>query len=187
MKEVLIVSGHPNLDEESFSNRIILECLTNFLPKADIVRLDRAHTHYEFDISLEQERLKKADVIVFQFPMFWYGLPALMKKYIDDVFAHGFAYGSTGTYLKDKTLLVSFTTGGAESDYRYDGEQRYPIEDFLPFLKNLAWYCDMQWGGIVYSGGLMYLPNQDESIRQEMARKAEDHARELADKVMHVN
>lgn len=187
MKEVLIVSGHPSLDEESFSNRIILECLTHLLPEADILRLDRAHHHYEFDISLEQERLKKADVIVFQFPMFWYGLPALMKKYIDDVFAHGFAYGSTGTYLKDKMLLVSFTTGGSESDYRYDGEQHYPIEDFLPFLKNLALYCGMRWGGMVYSGGLIYLPGQDESIRQEMTKKVEDHAQALADKVMLLN
>ncbi|ATO32328.1 Glutathione-regulated potassium-efflux system ancillary protein KefF [Dickeya dianthicola] len=187
MKEVLIVSGHPNMDEESFSNRIILECLTHLLPEANTLRLDRAHHHYEFDIGLEQERLKKADIIVFQFPMFWYGLPALMKKYIDDVFAHGFAYGSTGTYLKDKTLLVSFTTGGAEADYRYDGEQRYPVEDFLPFLKNLAWYCGMHWGGMVYSGGLMFLPGQDESIIQEMKRKAEDHARTLADNVMRLN
>ena len=187
MKEVLIVSGHPNLDEESFSNRIILECLNDLLPDAEVLRLDRAHHHYQFDISLEQERLKKADVIVFQFPMFWYGMPALMKKYIDDVFTHGFAYGSTGTYLKDKTLLVSFTTGAAESDYSYDGEQRYPVEDFLPFLKNLAWYCSMHWGGIVYSGGLMFIPGQDESIRQGMNRKIEDHARALVDKVILLN
>ncbi|MFW0756377.1 NAD(P)H-dependent oxidoreductase [Pseudomonas sp. H11T01] len=187
MKEVLIVSGHPHLDEESFSNRIILERLTGLLPKADILRLDRAHNHYEFDIKQEQERLKKADVIVFQFPMFWYGLPALMKKYIDDVFEHGFAYGSTGTCLKDKTLLVSFTTGGAESDYQYDGEQRYPIEEFLPFLKNFAWYCGMRWGGMVYTGGLIYLPNQDEIVRQELKTKAEEHACVLADKVIQVN
>jgi len=187
MKKVLIISGHPHLDEESFSNRIIMDRMARLLPEAEIRRLDRAHHHYEFDIRSEQERLTKADVIVFQFPMFWYGVPALMKKYLDDVFAHGFAYGSTGTALKNKTLLISFTTGGAESDYRYDAEQRYPVEDFLPFLKNLAWYCGMNWGGLVYTGGLMFLPGQSDSVRQELIKNAEDHARTLADTLLRLN
>ncbi|GAA78249.1 NAD(P)H-dependent oxidoreductase [Pseudoalteromonas sp. BSi20495] len=179
MSNILIVSGHPDLDTESFSNKYIMQQLGNRLPQGSIHYLHQAHKNYEFDIAAEQERLKKVDVIVLQFPMYWYGLPALMKKWLDDVFAHGFAYGSTGSHLQGKKLILSFTSGGPEEDYRYDGEQGYPVNDFLPPFKSLAMYCEMTWGGYVYSGGLLYLPNLSETTKSEMQEVVENHIKRL--------
>lgn len=179
MSKILIVSGHPDLDNQSFSNQHILQQLGERLPQAEIHYLHQAHRHYEFDVAAEQQRLKQADVIVLQFPMFWYGVPALMKKWLDDVFVHGFAYSSSGSHLQGKTLLLSFTSGAAAEDYRYDGEQHYPIEDFLPPFKNLATYCDMTWGGYVYSGGLFYLPDLDSKAQAQMQQTTENHIEQL--------
>ena len=48
----------------------------------------------KIDVKAEQEKLLKADTIIFQFPMFWFKSPYLLSKWTEDVFAHGFAYGS---------------------------------------------------------------------------------------------
>ncbi|PIC79981.1 NAD(P)H dehydrogenase [Sporosarcina sp. P18a] len=46
------------------------------------------------DIKIEQEFIAEADVITFIYPIWWTGLPAILKGYVDRVFAYGFAYSS---------------------------------------------------------------------------------------------
>ncbi len=103
MKNVLIVSGHPELNT-SIANQTILSEVAQALPEAEIRRLDTLYPNYQFDVEAEQSAILKADVIVFQFPFSWYSVPGLMKLWIDKVFVHGFAHGSTakigGTKLK---------------------------------------------------------------------------------------
>jgi NAD(P)H dehydrogenase (quinone) len=63
---------------------------------------------------LEQHRLlSQADLIIFQFPLWWYSMPAPLKGYIDRVFSMGWAYGG-GKALAGKKILVSTTTGAPE-------------------------------------------------------------------------
>src|SRR5690625_52182 len=45
------------------------------------------------DIAAEQDKLVWADAVVFQFPMWWFGMPAILKGWVDRVFVKGFAYG----------------------------------------------------------------------------------------------
>jgi NAD(P)H dehydrogenase (quinone) len=45
------------------------------------------------DILAEQEKLAWADAVVVQFPLWWYGLPAILKGWFDRVFVKGFGYG----------------------------------------------------------------------------------------------
>lgn len=78
------------------------------------------------DIAVEQEKLKWADAVVFQFPIWWFGFPAILKGWVDRVFAFKFAYGyknAGNTYrygdgaLAGKRGLLSVTVGGPEVDY----------------------------------------------------------------------
>ena len=71
MKNILVISGHTNL-EASVANKKILEVLAERLPDAEIVKLDRLYPDFRIDVAAEQARLLKADVIVLQFPVFWY-------------------------------------------------------------------------------------------------------------------
>ncbi|MEH8026365.1 NAD(P)H-dependent oxidoreductase [Gallibacterium anatis] len=64
-------------------------------------------------MAAEQNRLMQADTIVLQFPFYWYSYPALLKKWVDEVFVYSFAHGSTGDKVKGKKLVMSFTTGAA--------------------------------------------------------------------------
>ena len=152
MKKILIVSGHPDLND-SFANKTLLEETRNLLPEAEFVYLDKLYPDFRIDVQAEQERLLRADIIVLQYPLFWYSAPSLLHRWMEQTFTHGFSHGRTGDKLHGKQLVLSFTSGEPEEMYRYDGPQHYPIDDFLPAYKQIANLCGMEWCGYVYSGG----------------------------------
>lgn len=143
MKNVLIVSGHPELNT-SIANQTILSEVAQALPEAEIHRLDTLYPNYQFDIEAEQSAILKADVIVFQFPFSWYSVPGLMKLWIDKVFVHGFAHGSTAK-IGGKKLIISFTTGAPEAVYKKDGFFKQTVEDYLPQFETFATLCGLDY------------------------------------------
>ena len=70
MKNILIISGHPDL-QHSLANAEILAEVEKSLPQAEIRKLDALYPNRQFDITAEQDALLKADVIVLQFPFSW--------------------------------------------------------------------------------------------------------------------
>lgn len=71
------------------------------------------------DVRFEQERVSLADSIVFVYPVYWWGTPALLKGWIERVFTNGWAYGSTAdgrraTALRGKRIhLVGIGASGS--------------------------------------------------------------------------
>ncbi|XP_061450204.1 NAD(P)H dehydrogenase [quinone] 1 [Rhineura floridana] len=77
------------------------------------------------DIVAEQKKLEAADLVIFQFPLQWFGVPAILKGWYERVLVGEFAYSYSamyeqGPFQKKKTLL-SFTTGGMGSMYTPEG------------------------------------------------------------------
>lgn len=68
MKNILVVSGHPN-PSASLANKTILESLRTAFPQAQFRELASLVKDGHFDPVPEQEALLKADVIVLQFPV----------------------------------------------------------------------------------------------------------------------
>ncbi|CAI0720834.1 NAD(P)H-dependent oxidoreductase [Serratia liquefaciens] len=94
------------------------------------------------DIELEQEKLLWADTVILQFPLWWFSMPAILKGWVERVYAYGFAYGvgehsdvrwgdryGEGT-LSGKRAMLIVTTGGWESHYAQRGING-PIDDIL--------------------------------------------------------
>jgi len=77
------------------------------------------------DVELEQAKVERADLVIFQFPMWWFSMPAILKGWVDRVFSRGFAYSSGRKYetghLKGKRAMLSLTTGTASSLYEPNG------------------------------------------------------------------
>ena len=182
MSKILVVSGHVDLNN-SFANKIILSELEKLLPEARFDVLSELYADYRIDVAAEQEKLASADIIVLQFPFFWYSVPSLMQKWLEDVFVHGFSHGRTGDKLKGKKLIVSFTSGAPEEMYQKGGLQNHEVEEFLLPLKQTASLCGMQLSGVVYSGGLSYQSRHDEEKLKAMREKAELHAKRVAELV----
>ena len=76
-------------------------------------------------IAAEQEKLAWCDVLILQFPLWWFGLPAIMKGWVDRVFAMGRTYGFGQWYdqglLRPRRAMCSVTTGAPQSLYEPDG------------------------------------------------------------------
>lgn len=73
------------------------------------------------DIASEHEKLLWCDLMVWQFPLWWFSMPAILKGWVDRVFAMGKVYGNgklyeSGTFQGKKSLL-SLTTGGTPEAY----------------------------------------------------------------------
>jgi len=69
----------------------------------------------------------------------------LMKLWIDDVLAFGWAYGPRGTALKDKDLWLVASTGDPEDSYRPNRYNRYFFDAFLAPYEQSAALCGMRF------------------------------------------
>lgn len=177
MTKVLLVSGHPDLDSSN-ANTVIVEQLGKTIPDIEIRRLDKLSPHYVIDVEAEQAALLKADIIVLQFPFYWYSVPALMKKWIDDVLSYNFAYGAKGDKLKGKHLFLSFTVGGPEASYSPLGYNHFRIEELLKPLEQTVLLTGMNYHPPVYSNGMVYIPNVYNTL-EDVQGKALEHAERL--------
>jgi len=80
---------------------------------------------FEPRLQAEMDQLAAADVVIFQFPIWWLGMPAIMKGWIDRVFAVGRAYGGgrwfEGGVFRGKRAMLSVTVGGHQPVYSEQG------------------------------------------------------------------
>jgi glutathione-regulated potassium-efflux system ancillary protein KefF len=97
------------------------------------------------DVAAEQAALAAASLVVWQHPIHWYHMPPLMKLWVDDVLAFGWAYGPGGDALRGKDLWLVATTGGPEESYRPDSYNRYFFDAFLPPYEQTAALCGMRF------------------------------------------
>lgn len=124
---------------------------TRFDPSLDSMQAFRNGTQSP-DILREQDKLRWADAVILQFPLWWFSMPALLKGWVERVYAYGFAYGvgehsdthwgdryGEGTLAGKRAMLV-VTTGGWMSHYEPRGING-PIDDILfPIQHGILFY-----------------------------------------------
>ncbi|KAM8945965.1 NAD(P)H dehydrogenase [quinone] 1 [Pelodytes ibericus] len=100
------------------------------------------------DIVEEQKKLEAADLVIFQFPVYWFGLPAILKGWFDRVLTQGFAYSLQSMYdnghFKNKKAVLSFTTGGLESMYTPTGINGDINVILWPVQQGVLHFCGFQ-------------------------------------------
>ncbi|MGH8433362.1 MAG: NAD(P)H-dependent oxidoreductase [Pseudomonas sp.] len=100
------------------------------------------------DIQGELDKLLWADLLILNFPLYWFSTPAILKGWIDRVLVSGICYGGKRFYdqggLAGKKALVTLTLGGRE--YMFGEEAIHgPLEDMLrPLLRGTLAYVGMQ-------------------------------------------
>ena len=140
---VALIYAHP-FAERSLANAELLRGVADL---SFVARHDLYDRYPDFDIDAEAERdaLAAARLIVLQHPVYWYSMPALLKLWIDDVFALGWAYGEGGTALRGKAMLWVATTGGDTRAYVPGGPHGHRFDDFIAPIQQTAAFCGMQW------------------------------------------
>ncbi len=105
MKNILIINGHPNKESLNFALaeayqkgailaganiNIIHICDLDFNPNLKFGYSKRMELEPDLQDSLE--KIKAADHLVWVHPVWWGGLPAMMKGFIDRLFLPGIAF-----------------------------------------------------------------------------------------------
>ena len=143
MAKVIHYYAHPG-HRHSHTNKAMWQAATQ-IPDITHVDLYAEYPRHQIDIDKEQQRLMDHDVIIMQFPLFWYSSPSLVKEWIDLTLERGFAFGEGGDKLKDKVFALAVSTAGSQDAYAPDGYQRLPLRTYLVPFEQTAWLTQMRF------------------------------------------
>jgi len=168
---VLVIAAHPAMEQSRVNRRMLRAAQDSGVIVRDLYRL---YPDYLIDVAAEQALLAQATLVVWQHPVHWYHMPPLMKLWVDEVLAFGWAYGPGGTALRGKDLWLAASTGGPQESYRPDSYNRYFFDAFLPAYEQTAALCGMRFLAP------MLLHGAHRASREEIAEHAAVYGQRLA-------
>ena len=157
MAKLIVYYAHPG-HRYSHANKAMFAA-ADHVDGITLIDLYAEYPRFDINIDREQQRLLDHDVILLQFPMFWYSTPSLLKEWMDLVLEHGFAYGAGGDRLKGKCLMVAVTAAGERDAYCERGYQYYPLRTFLTPLERTAKLCHMEFAAPYVLYGSLRAPD----------------------------
>ena len=125
---------------------------------------------FKIDVIAEQKALLNADTVIFQYPLFWYSTPAILKEWIDQVMEYGFAFGNESKLI-GKKVIISFTIGSPLKDYPQE-----VIEKITFHLKGLTTYCKMDYLGEIFCNDIN---GYSEEAKNKAIKIANEHSQKL--------
>jgi len=149
---VLVLVAHPSLEQSRVNQRLLRAigapaATQHAAPASRIVVRDlyALYPDYLIDVQAERSLLGTAQLVVWQHPIHWYGMPPLMKLWLDEVLGFGWAYGPGGHALAGKQLWLVASTGSPEEAYHPSGHNRYFFDAFLPPYEQTSTLCGMRF------------------------------------------
>jgi glutathione-regulated potassium-efflux system ancillary protein KefF len=136
MPRILILLAHPQRAQSRVNHA--LADAARALDGVAVRDLYALYPDYLIDVRAEQAALAGVQLLVWLHPIHWYGMPPLMKLWLDEVYAYGWAYGPGGDALRGMDLWLATSTGGPEASYRGDGSNRHFFDAFLPPYEQTA-------------------------------------------------
>ncbi|MCP3776723.1 NAD(P)H-dependent oxidoreductase [Paenibacillus sp. MZ04-78.2] len=177
---ILVIVAHPDLGKSRANQALLLELHHHV--NIDVRDLYREYPNWSIDVVKEQQLLLSYDRIVFQFPFYWYSCPPLLKKWFDDVFTYGWAYGPEGNNLKGKEFILATTTGGPENCYRAGGDNWFTISEFLRPIQRTITKCN----GHFLPTFVTYSASQgDDTYLSQEAKRYVDHIQSSSSVLVH--
>ncbi|MFO7879673.1 MAG: NAD(P)H-dependent oxidoreductase [Bacteroidota bacterium] len=174
IRDVLAESFHDK------GNEVIMRDLYNIkfnpvLSRKDLESIDEER--YPTEITEEQKFIKRAELIVFVYPIWWSGMPAMLKGYIERVFLEGFAFktknGKARPLLTDKKVMLFNTTGSTE--FFNTQKQRDALNEITE--KCIFEFCGME---IINHTYFHAVQDVDEDTRKAMLAKVREITESLA-------
>jgi len=159
--KTLIIVIHPDINKSVINKRWVQE-LEKFPDKYHVHQLQEVYPNQQFDIAAEQKLIEEHDQIVFQFPYYWYYVPALLKKWMDEVLTYGWAYGTTSGYkLRGKKIAMATSVGLKEEELQTGGAYKYSLEELTrPFERTFS-YVKADYQPLFAYYGMAYNPSEE--------------------------
>ncbi|MBC2063473.1 NAD(P)H-dependent oxidoreductase [Listeria marthii] len=171
--KTLVIIAHPNI-ENSRVNKVWKEALLKNTADVQIHELYQAYPNWDINVAFEQQQLQNYDKVIIQFPFYWYSYPPLLKKWFDDVFSHGWAYGSKGDKMADKKLALAISIGDKQYNYQENAPIGYSLETLLTPFRATINHIKAD-----YRGAHTIFGSSFEVTDEEIAENAEVYAREF--------
>lgn len=194
-KEKIQAEGHSvDLDDLYYEGFDPVERADHYIDRLEpeyFEPLTEQQSHFERgllpdDVQREIARLEWADIVIFQFPLWWHAQPAILKGWFDRVLVFGGVYSGSRRYnrghFKGKKAVCSVTTGSPEQAFMPFGRAGNMVEWLWPI------HCSLYYVGFdvlapqvsygIQGGGIRY---QDEwSFREQLERKKTAWAERLS-------
>lgn len=164
-KKILIILAHDDTKNSRVNKRFAKEL--EGLENVEIRDIKALYPDYKINIEAEQSAIKNADKIVFQFPMYWFNAPSILKEWMDKVYALGFAFdvtkeGYQRRELNGKEFMLAVSMGGAQE--AYDGEKVKSVNECLTPYIYTSKFCGMRVVEPHYVYGAMSKALNDEKL-----------------------
>lgn len=141
----LVIVTHPGEPASVINHRWVEELKKH--EDITVHELCKVYPDEHIDVKKEQALVDAHDTIVFQFPIWWYSSPSLLKKWMDMVLTPDWAYLNHYA-LEGKKIAFAVTTGGSAADYTREGTCKASIEDILkPFIVSCS-YIKAVYSGV---------------------------------------
>ncbi|MCG3657866.1 NAD(P)H-dependent oxidoreductase [Aliarcobacter butzleri] len=118
MKKVLILNGHKYYKDVSEGNltKNFIDKATEFFSKNNF---EVKYTHIEkgYDVEEECQKFEWADYVLFHYPVYWWSVSWIAKKYFDETFTQGRHYESDGRSRSDASK--TYGSGGLLQGKKY--------------------------------------------------------------------
>lgn len=169
--KTLIIAGHPDVNRSRIS-----KAWTEMLKQQTDITvhvLSEAYPDRKINIAAEQALLDRHDRLIFQYPLYWYSTPPILKQWFDEVLEYGWAFGPGGEHLKGKEIGIAISTVGTAASYQPGGYNLFTIRDIAKPVEALANYV-----------GALYLPpfalhNANHVTDEELAASSEAYLNHL--------
>ncbi len=139
--KILILFAPPMIHRSNVNKSLINSVMG--LENITVHDLYASYPDFDIDIKQEQSLLYEHDIIIFQYPFYWYSTPAILKAWQDLVLQYGFAYGENGNALAEKHFMNITTVGATKGSYTSNGTNRYSVKEFLYPIEQTARFVGM--------------------------------------------
>ncbi|MBR6231749.1 MAG: NAD(P)H-dependent oxidoreductase [Alphaproteobacteria bacterium] len=134
---ILIINGHQKTPFASGKlNRTLVDEMKKFFGRKKSNTVKTTIVARGYNPELECKKFKWADVIIYQFPIYWFSVPALLQQYMQDVYSYGSFYKTDGKpyghggLLQGKKYMFSSTWNSPAEAFGHDFWQGVPGPDF---------------------------------------------------------
>ena len=130
MKKTLAIFAHPYFEYSSTNIELIKAYETS-----DLITFKDLYEEYpDFHIATfkERKRIREYERLIFHFPLIWFGLPPLLRLWIDEVFDMSWKAEDENNHpLMNKDAVIIVTIGATEENYQHNGLYKTTIEELL--------------------------------------------------------
>ena len=139
--KTLVIVAHPSIETSTINKRLVEE-LAKFPERYTVHDLYQTYPDGAIDVGSEQKLVESHGNLVFQFPIFWFNCPPLLKKWLDDVLTYGWGYGSgSDNQMRNRKVALAVTTGIRRQEYSPEGKYQYELKQLLAPFEITFRYC----------------------------------------------